>query len=635
MTTVDPRRRDNGGGRMPPGLDSSIGPQGDALILELRRLQRALERNWNDEPGGSSRPRGTVRAQRPAASGRARPRGPLKTRNVVRRALARCLESIGLGDRSDVGDSNSILKFEQRRPGPPPPNRPETRSTSTPRVAPSHAAPPPVSTGSHGPSPPPPAAADVAPPELPPQASAVSAGLRSQVVAICERLQAGLAFVISGSRDASGGSADSSEFSVRIRRAYDGELRTALRVLLISIGLAGGWAILVPLSGAVVVPGTLVVESNVKKVQHPTGGIVADIPVHDGMRVNAGDLLVRLDETQVRAGRQVITNQLEQVRVRIARLEAERDDAAKLVITDEADNPLVTSEISLFNARASARHGQKELLQNNISQFEEQIGGLDAQIKSKSSQLTLISGELTGVQELLNKGLVPLTRVTTLQRESARLDGERGQLVAAIAETKTKIGQAQLQIVRIDQEFRAEVMKDLRESQDKEAELTEKSVAAQDQLNRVEIHAPTAGVIHQLSIHTIGGVIRPGDVIMEIVPDSDDLEIEARLPPQDIDQVRRAQTAYLRFSAFNQRTTPEVAGIVAYVSADLGHDTQTNASFYTVRITLPETERHRLAGLKLLSGMPVEVFLQTGTRTMASYLLKPISDQFHRMFNER
>jgi len=378
-----------------------------------------------------------------------------------------------------------------------------------------------------------------------------------------------------------------------------------------------------------------VVESNVKKVQHPTGGVVADIPVHDGTRVNAGDLLVRLDETQVRAGRQVVTNQLDQVRSRIARLVAERDDAAELVMSSETDRQLAASEISLFNARASARRGQKELLRNNVSQFEEQIGGLDSQIKSKSSQLSLISGELTGVQDLLGKGLVPLTRVTTLQREAARLDGERGQLVAAIAETKAKIGQAQLQIVRIDQDFRAEVMKDLRESQDKEAELTEKSVAAQDQLNRIEIRAPTAGFIHQLAIHTIGGVVRPGDVIMEIVPDSDGLEIEARLPPQDIDQVRRAQTAYLRFSAFNQRTTPQVAGTVAYVSADLGHDAQTNSSFYTVRITLPATERHRLAGLTLISGMPVEVFLQTGSRTMASYLLKPISDQFHRMFNER
>jgi len=597
------------------------------LILELRRLQHALDRNWSDELREAPRPREPIKAKRrgAAANQKTNARGASSKRNVVRRALARCLESIGFGERSDVeGSKSALLKFEQRRPDPQPPDWPEARRVPSPRLAPeSQTAPPRLP------------AAVAARPDLGAPAKTTTDDLRSQAAVAYGRLQAGLAFVISGSRHAPNDGAESAEFAVRIHRAYEGELRTALRVLLISASVAGGWATLVPLSGAVVLPGTLVVESNVKKVQHPTGGVVADIPVHDGMRVNAGDLLVRLDETQVRAGRQVLTNQLDQVRVRIARLVAERDDAAELVIPDKADRQLAASEISLFNARASARRGQKELLRSNISQFEEQIGGLDAQTKSKSSQLSLISGELTGVQDLLSKGLVPLTRVTTLQREAARLDGERGQLVAAIAETKAKIGQAQLQIVRTDQDFRTEVMKDLREAQDKEAELTEKSVAAQDQLNRIDIRAPTAGVVHQLSIHTIGGVIRPGDVIMEIVPDADDLEIEARLPPQDIDQVRRAQTAYLRFSAFNQRTTPQVAGNVAYVSADLGHDTQTNSAFYTVRITLPATERHRLAGLKLISGMPVEVFLQTGSRTMASYLLKPISDQFHRMFNER
>jgi HlyD family secretion protein len=222
-----------------------------------------------------------------------------------------------------------------------------------------------------------------------------------------------------------------------------------------------------------------------------------------------------------------------------------------------------------------------------------------------------------------------------LQREAARIEGERGQLMSAIAETKSKIGEAQLQIVRLDQDFRTDVVKELGEMRGKEAELIERGVAARDLLDRIDIRAPTSGVIHQLSAHTIGGVIRAGDAIMEVVPDSDDLQIEARLQPNDIDQVRTGQRAFVRFSAFNQRVTPQLTGIVSYVSADTSHDQQTNASYFTVRVILPEEERRRLAGLQLVSGMPAEVFMQTGSRTMLSYLLKPITDQLQRAFVER
>jgi HlyD family secretion protein len=432
------------------------------------------------------------------------------------------------------------------------------------------------------------------------------------------------------------------EFAEHVVRRHELELKAALRVLLVSAVIGGGWATLIPLSGAVVLPGTLVVESSVKKIQHPTGGVVTEIPVHDGMHVSTGTLLARLDQTQVQASQQLVANQLDQVRVRIARLVAERDASNEIQLpqqlTEQLNDltvaPLVASETSLFNARASARQGQKDLYQSNIHQFEEQIDGLGAEIKSKSSQLDLIASELAGVQGLFAKGLVPLTRMTTLQRESARLEGERAQLTATIAETKAKIGQAQLQIVQIDQNFRSEVMKDLRESQDKEAELMERNVAAKDQLNRIDIRSPTSGIVHQLTVHTIGGVVRPGDVIMEIVPDSDALEIEGRLPPNEIDQVAQGQQANLRFSTLDRQTMPQARGTVTYVSADLSRDEQTNARFYTVRIDLPIGERHRLNGLTLVSGMPVEIFLQTGSRTMLSYLFKPITDQFRRMFNE-
>jgi HlyD family secretion protein len=339
----------------------------------------------------------------------------------------------------------------------------------------------------------------------------------------------------------------------------------------------------------------------------------------------------------------MVSKQLDEVRARISRLISERDGAAQLQVSSELSarsdeatvKALLASEQSLFKARANARRSQTDLLQSRVAQLGEEIAGLNAQVESKSKQLELITGELAGVQDLYDKRLVPLTRLTTLQRESARIEGERGQLTSSIAETKSKIGEAQLQIVRLDQDFRTDVVKELGENQAKEAEFVERGVAARDLLDRIEIRAPTSGVIHQLSAHTIGGVIRAGDTIMEVVPDLDDLQIEAHLQPNDIDQVRMGQKAFVRFSAFNQRTTPQLDGIVSYVSADTTRDQQSNASYFTVRVMLPEDQRRRLEGKQLVSGMPAEVFMQTGSRTMMSYLLKPITDQLQRAFVER
>ena len=359
-------------------------------------------------------------------------------------------------------------------------------------------------------------------------------------------LIAGVAFIVnSGDPALESGSSDDSLKS-RAGRAFEHELRTGLRILIIATLLAGGWLVFMPLAGAVAVPGNLVVQSNVKAIQHPTGGVVAEIKVHNGMRVAAGDLLVRLDATQTQANLQMVSKQLDELRARIARLVAERDGLDRPQIpselkarsTEDAVRSLLASEDSLFKARLNARTSQKDLLQGRVAQLSEEISGLEAQVASKAKQLELIAGEMTGVQDLYDKRLVPLTRLTTLQRETARIEGERGQLTSAIAETKSKIGEAQLQIVRLDQDFRTDVVKELGETQGKEAELVERGVAARDQLDRIEIRAPTSGVINQLSVHTIGGVIRAGDTIMEIVPDTDDLQIEARLQPNDIDQVR-------------------------------------------------------------------------------------------------
>ena len=296
---------------------------------------------------------------------------------------------------------------------------------------------------------------------------------------------------------------------------------------------------------------------------------------------------------------------------------------------------LWASEISLFNSRAAARRSAKELLRSHARQLGEQISGLDAQVKSKAAQHDLISGELEGVDSLYQKGLVPLTRKTSLQREAARLDGERGQVVAAIAEAKSKISEAELQAVRIDQDFRSEVMKDLREAQDKEAELVREDhrragspqagrSARADQWDRSSAFGPH----HWRSDYSWRG--RYGDCA-GIGRIADRSQTSA---PGDRSRAH-GQRAYIRFSAFNQRTTPQLEGVVSYVSADLSHDRQANANaaYYTVRVTLAASERRRLGSLQLVSGMPVEVFLQTGSRTMMSYLLKPISDQLLRTFN--
>ena len=436
---------------------------------------------------------------------------------------------------------------------------------------------------------------------------------------------------------------DDTGLKAYLMRSFESERRIGRRVLAVAVVVGGGWATLAPLSGAVVIPGTVISETNIKKIQHPTGGVIANIAVNDGMRVREGDILARLDDTQVRANAQVVTKQLEEIRARIGRLTAERDGhdgpasfgEAALEKREKGAEQLLTLENSLFKARADARKSQKELLRNRIDQLNEEITGLDAQIKSKRTQFELIGQELEGVQALYDKHLTPLTRLTSLQREAARLDGERGQLVSTIAETRAKISESELQLLKLDQDFRAEVMKDLREAQDKEAELAERVVAAKDQLNHIDLRAPTAGVIHQLSVHTIGGVVTPAEVLMVIVPEADELQIDARLPANDIDQVYKGQNTLVRFSAFNQRTTPELSGVVSHVSADTTKDAQSNATYYTVRISLAGNELARLGGRQLVSGMPAEVFVQTGSRTMMSYLFKPINDQLHRMFRER
>lgn len=420
-------------------------------------------------------------------------------------------------------------------------------------------------------------------------------------------------------------------------------LTLGMAAAILLVGGLGGWAATSRLAGAVIAAGTVVVDSDVKKVQHPTGGIVGAIRVRDGDRVEIGDIVVRLDETVTRANLAVITKQLDELAVRQARLKAERDGAEAVevprVLVARQGEPeiadILAGERTLFESRRMGREGQKAQLLERVAQLKEEIGGFAAQQKAKARELELVKKELEGQHRLWSKNLIAITKYTATQREAARLEGEWGQLIASAAQAKGRIAETELQIIQLDQNLKTEVIKDLREIQAKEAELNERRIAAEDQLKRIDIRAPQSGVVHQLGVHTVGGVINGGEPIMLIVPGGDALVIEAKVAPQDIDQVRLDQPAFVRFSTFNARTTPELKGRVSRVGADLTRDLQLNQAYYVIRIALADDELRRLGEHRLLPGMPAEVHIQTTERTALSYLIKPLSDQIARAFTER
>jgi HlyD family secretion protein len=414
-------------------------------------------------------------------------------------------------------------------------------------------------------------------------------------------------------------------------------------VVLFLMGGVGVWASTMHIAGALIAPGSIVVDSNVKKVQHPSGGVVGEVRVRDGDRVQAGDLLVRLDDTVARANLSIVTKGLTEMQARKARLSAERDRADTIKFPDEllerASDPdvaqVLAAESKLFELRRSARAGQKAQLRERIEQLGKEINGLSSQQVSKEKEVTLIERELVGVHDLFQKNLVPITRVTALERDATRLDGERGQLVASIATAKGKIAELNLQVIQVDEDTSSEVAKEMRETDAKIGEYIERKVAAADQLKRTDIIAPQTGTVFQSTVHTVGGVIPAAEPIMLIVPDAEKLAVEARVNPQDIDKVQVGQTAVLRFAALDTRTTPEILGKVTRVSADTATDQRTGMSYYTIRVSLERDQTARLGNVKLVPGMPVDAFVQTGERTVISYLMKPLSDQVVRAFREK
>lgn len=438
-----------------------------------------------------------------------------------------------------------------------------------------------------------------------------------------------------------GGTKPAAKKTVRDSIKFHLLLGLAIVVVLV-VGL-GGWASTVLISGALIAPGQIVVESNVKKVQHPTGGVVGEVRARDGDVVKAGDIVVRLDDTVTKANLAIVTKNLDAAQARAARLQAEQRGLDKIefpqALLERANDPdvrvLLSAETKLFDVRVNGRTGQKAQLRERITQLNEEISGLSAQEKAKDQEIALVQNELTGVRELYDKRLVQISRLTQLERDSARLNGERAQYIASRAQAKGKITETELQIIQIDKDVVSEVSKDLRETNDKIGELIERKVAAEDQLRRIDIRAPQDGMVLQSTVHTVGGVVTAGDALMLIVPQADDLQVEAKVNPVDIDKLQIGQKTLLRLSAFNQRTTPELNGVVSRVSPDVTSDQRTGQSYYTIRVSMPAQEIARLGDVKMIPGMPVEAFVQTGDRTMLSYLMKPLHDQLMRAFREK
>lgn len=426
-----------------------------------------------------------------------------------------------------------------------------------------------------------------------------------------------------------------------LRRSLRRHLLAGTAAIIVLFGGFGGWAATTELSGAVVAAGNLMVEGKAKAVQHPTGGVIAELLAAEGQQVRAGDVLIRLDATVTKANLAAISANLNQLHARQARLEAERDGLSTVAVPGvlierlgAADaEAVMVSERRLFADRLTARDGQRAQLREQIQQFKEQISGLDVQTRAKDEEIALIGKEMVGTRKLYDMGLISLNRINNLDRSKARLDGERGQLIAQSAMTRGRIAEIELKLLDVDQSMRADVAQELRDVQNRQVELIEKEVAARDELKRIEIIAPVSGAVHDLAVHTVGGVVKPGEDLMQIVPQTE-LTVEAKIAPQDIDQLSLGQPATLRLTAFNRNTTPELEGRVIRLSADLETDEHTGTSFYRAAISIPDSGRTRIPDLVLVPGMPAEAYIRTGDRTVLSYFVKPIRDHAARVFRE-
>jgi HlyD family secretion protein len=411
--------------------------------------------------------------------------------------------------------------------------------------------------------------------------------------------------------------------------------------LVIAIPVLGfvAWAAMAQISGAVVAPGRVAVESSVKRVQHKEGGIVTSLLVSEGDHVTEGQVLATLDSTVIQANLNAVETQLMQLTARQLRLQAERDGRRALA-TPPADmggpdfTAMLTAEQSLLRQRALSNTQKKQQLEQEVSQSEREIDGLKAQVAAQASQHRLADGELEGLTKLYDQDYVPITRLDELKREKARLEGQQGELEASVARAQARIAETKIQILQTDSEMLTQVMSDLKETEIKVAELVQQRATLRDQLQRVQVRSPRTGYVHQLAVHTVGGVVGPGETMMFVVPEKEALIVEARVDPQHVDQVGVGRPAHVRFTAFSARTTPEITAHVDRLSADATVDDKTGASYYLAEMSIdPQTLPAEIRG-RLLPGMPAEVHIETVRRNALSYFLKPLTDQIARSFRE-
>lgn len=417
-----------------------------------------------------------------------------------------------------------------------------------------------------------------------------------------------------------------------------------LSLMVFLFGFIFLWAALVPLQSGAVAPGRIMVDSNRKEIQHLEGGIVKEIAVREGDTVKAGQLLVKLDNTTSQARSDLLRGEYIAARASEARLLAERDnkesvtfpeELTKLEATDSQVRDNLDSQRRLFTSRRESLTGQIDVMNQKIAQSGSEIAGLRDQSNAAGRQIALLNEEITVVRGLLAKGNALKPRLLALERQSADLIGQRGQATAMISRASQTINESKINIINLKTEFLNQVVQELKETQTQLSSLTEQMRSAGDVARRVDIVAPIAGTVTGLQVHTIGGVVKPGDTLMTLVPQDDKLIVEARVSPQDIDVVHAGLKAQVRLTAFKARYLRPAEGKVITVSADRFDDQRTGEGFYLARIEIPQSELKDIGDLKLTPGMPAETLIVTGRRTMLSYLVRPIRESFGRAFREQ
>lgn len=420
--------------------------------------------------------------------------------------------------------------------------------------------------------------------------------------------------------------------------------RVGLAIVLAVFGGLGGWAALAPIDSAALAPGVVTVESYRKTVQHLEGGIVKEILARDGDLVEKDQALIILEDTQARAQLQILRGQYFIALATEARLLAEQRDgngvAYPPALVNERQDPRAEEAIQLqnqsFRVRRISRDGEIAVLEQAIQQLNSKISGLQALKASREKLVASLRGELSDHQALLEQGFVNKQRIQELERQVAQMEGEQAEYIAEIATTQMQIGEARLKILQLKKDFQTKVAEDLAKVQGELFDLREKMQSLQDTVERTVIKAPENGMVMGLAVHTIGGVIKPGESLLDIVPKGEKLVIEAEVAPLDIDRVHAGLKADVRLSVFKSATTPRVEGEVISVSADRLTHERTGASYYLARVALSEEELKKLEEAKrfLVPGMPVEVLINTGQRTMLEYMMQPLTNAFAKSFIE-